>query len=121
MIKKRLNGFFFGDTKPDAPNQPDDFEVGLERTVEAGVQGAGRVNTRLSGHDRKAINLVLNSQVYMFRASLFRPQYICKPTNFVGYGILGRIISELFARHHKPYRALLNTTTPKHLKIVATA
>ena len=32
------------------------------------VQGAGRVNTGLSGHDRKAINLILNSQVYMLRA-----------------------------------------------------
>ena len=33
------------------------------------VQGAGRVNTGLSGHDRKAVNLILNSQVYMLRAS----------------------------------------------------
>ena len=40
---KLLNGFFFGDTRPDAPNQPDDFEVGLTFAVEAGVQGAGRV------------------------------------------------------------------------------
>ena len=32
------------------------------------VQGAGCVNTGLSGHDRKAINLISNSQVYMLRA-----------------------------------------------------
>ena len=37
------------------------------------VQGAGRVNTGLSGHDRKASNLVLNSQVYMLRMSLPLP------------------------------------------------
>ena len=34
------------------------------------VQGAGRVNTGLCWNDRKAINLILNSQVYMLRASL---------------------------------------------------
>ena len=33
------------------------------------VQGAGRVNTGLSGHDRKAINLILNNQVYMLGES----------------------------------------------------
>ena len=32
------------------------------------VQGAGLVNTGLSGNDRKAINLILNSQVYILRA-----------------------------------------------------
>ena len=31
------------------------------------VQGAGRVNTGLSGHDPKAVNLIFNSQVYMLR------------------------------------------------------
>ena len=40
------------------------------------VQGAGRVNTGLSGHDRKAINLILNSQVYMLRVSLSFPLII---------------------------------------------
>ena len=33
------------------------------------VQGAGRVNTGLSGHDRKVINLILNNQVSMLGES----------------------------------------------------
>ena len=62
------------------------------------VQGAGRVNTGLSGHDRKAINLVLNSQVYMLRAL-----YIKIIKEYTGTGSIEKINYRVpISRPHLP-------------------
>ena len=38
-----LNGFFIGDNRPAAPDEPDAFELGFQAEIYAGIQGAGRL------------------------------------------------------------------------------